>query len=256
MKLLRWGLNSHINLFAANLYGAAMKAKQIPGLSSVTQDVCVESVARYFGGTGYIGNKKTDDRIRNAIAKASSLIRPKGTYTLFGVLDYIPGKEVILENGIGLSIPECFTDKGIQFVAAAIGTLGNKLENQTRILADQGKIYESTLLDCVGIAMLDLMGEKICKTIELESYSLGLAKRFRFAPGLEGYPLEQQQQLFLLADNEAVGVLLNSSAIMMPAKSISFFLMLTKTGKKTKEKNKCSSCRMAGCKFRIINKKD
>ncbi len=211
-------------------------------------------MARYFGGNGYHGNQKTNGRIRSAIDEASGLITPRWTYTLCPVLEMIQDREMILENGMKLSIPDCNADPGNQFVVAAIGTLGDKLEKQCRQLANQGKIYESTLLDAVGTAMLDVLGGKICKRIEQEGKRLKLLKGHRFAPGLESYPLEQQHLLFQIADNEAVDVCLNSSAIMVPSKSISFFLMLTKTVLKHRGTHKCSSCRMDGCQFRMVKK--
>ncbi len=229
--------------------------KQIPGLSSIKSDVSVNSVARYFGGNNYIADKKTIERIHGAIDEASSLISPRGTYTLCSVSKMKPGEEMILENGSRLSLPECFADPGTRLIAAAIGTLGDKLEKQCRQLADGGQIYESTLLDSVGTAMLDLLGERISNAIEQDGKRIGLAGGLRFAPGLEGYPLEQQQLLFQIADNESAGVFLNSSAIMIPTKSISFFLMLTATVLKNKETNKCNSCRLVGCRYRIVKKK-
>jgi len=160
-----------------------------------------------------------------------------------------------LENGVKLSIPDCAFDPDTRIVVAAIGTLGDKLEKRCRQLASQGKIYDATLLDAVGTAMLDDLTGKISKRIVQEGKQAGLLQGYRFAPGLEGYPLEQQQVLFQLADNGAVNVFLNSSAIMTPAKSISFFLMLTKTGlKKNKGTHKCSSCKLTGCQFRMTEK--
>ncbi len=228
---------------------------QIPGLSSIKADVSVNSVARYFGGNKYIADKKTNGRIRRAIDEASSLISPEGTYTLYSVSEMKPGKEMILENGLRLGLPECIADPGIRLIAAGIGTLGDKLEKQCRQLADGGQIYESTLLDSVGTAMLDLLGESISNAIEQDGSHMGLSRGLRLAPGLEGYPLEQQRLLFEIADNESVGVFLNSSAIMIPTKSISFFLMLTATVLKNKETDKCSSCRLVGCRYRIVKKK-
>ena len=102
------------------------------------------------------------------------MITPRGTYALCPVSDMTPGKEVILENGIKLSIPDCHADPGNRFAAAGIGTLGDKLEKRCRQLAGQGKIYESTLLDAVGTAMLDVLDEKICKRIEQEGKRLEL----------------------------------------------------------------------------------
>jgi hypothetical protein len=230
--------------------------KQIPGLSSIKSDVSVNSVARYFGGNKYIADQKTSDRIHRAIDEASSLISPEGSYTLCSVSEMTPGEEMILENGSRLSLPECFVDHGTRLVAATIGTLGYKLEKQCRLLADGGQIYESTLLDSVGTAMLDLLGERISNAIEQDGKRIGLARGVRFAPGLEGYPLGQQRLLFQIADNESVDVFLNSSAVMIPTKSISFFLMLTATVLKNEETDKCNSCRLVGCQYRIVKKRN
>jgi hypothetical protein len=231
---------------------SVMTAIKIPGLSSIKKDLPIDSVARYFGGTGYKADAATRDRIRRAIDLASELVSPQGTYTLCSVAEISPGVQIFLENGSGLFIPECFVDQGVRLVATAIGTLGGSLEKQCRQLAGEGQIYESTLLDAVGTAMLDLLGEKISRTIAQDGHRLGLFKGQRFGPGLDGYPLEQQKILFGIADNESVGVLLNSSAIMVPTKSISFFLMLTKTVQKNEVTNKCNSCRLTGCKFRMV----
>ncbi len=236
----------------ANQDRTAMTAKQIPGLSSVIADISIESVARYFGGNGYIANKMTSDRIRRAIDEVSNLITPMGTYTLHKVSNINPYEKVFLENGSRFCIPECVVDPGTRLVATAIGTLGDKLEKKCRQLANQGEIYESTLFDAVGTAMLDLLGENISTAIEQDGKRLGLAKGPRFAPGLDGYPLEQQRLLFKVADNESVDVFLNSSAIMIPTKSISFFLMLTKTLLTNEETSKCNSCRMTACQYRMV----
>jgi len=233
-----------------------MNPIQVSGLLSLKSDVSIDSVARYFGGNNYIADKKTISRINRAIDEASNLITPRATYTLCSVSEMKPGEEMILENGWRLSLPECIGDLGSRFVAATIGTLGDKLEKQCRKLAESGQIYESTLLDAVGTAMLDFLGERISAAIKKDGNRIGLAGCVRFAPGLEGYPLEQQRLLFQIADNESVGVVLNSSAIMMPTKSISFFLVLTTTILRNKTTDKCSSCRLVGCRYRTIKKSD
>ncbi len=243
--------NGH-SLLLATPGGTAITARQVSGLSSVKADVSIESVARYFGGSGYIANKMTIDRIGLAIDEVANLITPKGTYTLCSISVMNRAEKAGLENSWRLSVPECFADPGARLVATAIGTLGDKLEKQCRHLANIGEIYESTLLDAVGTAMLDLLGEKIYSTIGLTGKRYGLEKGFRFAPGLDSYPLERQKLLFEIADNESVGVFLNSSVIMMPTKSISFFLVLTKTAQKTAGIDKCSSCRLTGCLYRAV----
>ena len=230
---------------------AVMATEQVPGLISVISNLSVKSVCRYFGGAGYIPDKKTVNRIQHAITDAAALITPTATFTLCPVTGKSSGEELWLKNNVKLSLPSCCVDPGVRFAAAAIGTLGDNLEKKCRELARQGKIYQSTLFDAVGTATLDLCGELISDTIVQSCRQSGLLKGHRFAPGLDGYPLKYQQLLFKIVDNKSIDVFLNSSAIMIPAKSISFFLMLTESRLKIDETSKCRTCRMNKCQYRL-----
>ena len=247
---------SRLTNFPPNIHPSPSPTKLTAEFSSVTKDVSIDHVARYFGGNGYKPDEKTSERIRQCIDVAAECVTPKATYTIFPVAGIIAGKEIILENGLKLSLPECFTDSGTTLMATVIGTLGEGLEEKCRDLASSGKIYESTLFDAVGTAMLDLMSDEICKRIENIGKQSGLLRGERLGPGIDGYPLEQQHQLFKLAGNESINVSLNSSAIMIPTKSISFFMMLTTTAHKSETKHKCSVCRLPNCQFRMLPMKE
>jgi len=228
-----------------------MTGNLISGLHSIKKEVSVESVARYFGGKGYKLDDRTRDRITDCVDASCRLIAPQAAYTLFPVAEVIPGSGLVLGSGEMLQLPECFTDTGSRFVAAVVGTLGPELEKHCRDLANNGAVYNSTLFDAVGTAMLDILSEKACQFLGNESGQGKLYCGQRFAPGIDGFPLEKQFQLFEMADNESVGVSLNSSAIMVPAKSISFFLLLSKTVPKSAAVHKCSLCQMYDCQFRM-----
>jgi hypothetical protein len=226
-----------------------------PDLSSITSDAHVESVARYFGGNGYKADEATTKRIYQSITAASQRVTPRATYSLFPISRILPGGAIVLEDGETLQLPDCFSDSGASVVAAAIGTLGERLENYCRELSGCGKIYESTLFDAIGTTFLDLLSDRLCSTLEDIGRDIGLAGGDRYAPGIDGYPLEKQHQLFQMADSTSVGVGLNSSAIMMPAKSISFFMILTKTPHRHSGKDKCTICRLAHCQYRATGPK-
>ena len=217
---------------------------------SIPSDARIESVARYFGGNGYRADAATTKRIQHSITAASQLVAPMGTYTLFPIACLIPASAIILENGVRLPLPECFIDSGATIVAAVIGTLGERLENHCRQLAGSGKIYEATLLDAVGTTFLDLVNDRLCTALIDIGRKIGLSGGDRFSPGIDGYPLDRQSQLFRMADAASVGVVLNSSFIMEPAKSISFFMILTKTPHRNSGKDKCSICRLPHCQYR------
>lgn len=222
-------------------------------LSDIKREVSIEAVARYFGGREYKIPEKSRGQILQGIEEAVTIAAPRAIYQLFTVSRKIPEYGVALDNGLALKLPMCLTDLETGSVAAVIGTLGNGLEDHCRELARTGEIYRSTLFDAVGTVLLDLLSEKISGRVQQESKIDGLETGKRFAPGINGYPLEQQHLLFRLVDHQSLGVFLNSSAVMVPTKSISFFLMMTKTGLNIKAEHKCGECEMSHCQFRLTS---
>jgi hypothetical protein len=220
-------------------------------LTAIKKNVSLEAVARYFGGSDYKLSGKTRERIAPSIFAAADLTVPRAVHQLIPVCRTNRGGGVRLENGLDLKLPFCFTDSEARLVAAVIGTLGDGLEKHCRKLAKRGAIYTSTLFDAVGTAMLDLLSEEICNMLQRECNGDGLMIGKRFAPGINGYPLEQQRLLFQLVDHKSVGVFLNSSAVMVPTKSISFFLMMTEATSGVEIEHKCGECKMFHCQFRM-----
>lgn len=220
-------------------------------LAVIKEDVSFEAVARYFGGSGYKPPEKTRERILRSLETASDLTAPQAVYRLYAIRRIIPGEGVQLDNGAELKLPLCVTDVQTRFAAAVIGTLGGGLENGCRKLAKAGELYSATLFDAIGTAMLDLLSEAICDLLQRQCKENGLTAGKRFAPGINGYPLEQQRQLFRLVDHNSIGVSLNSSAVMVPTKSVSFFLMMTGTSPDARAVHKCSECEMLHCQFRM-----
>ena len=220
-------------------------------LSAIKQDVSVEAVSRYFGGRDYKLSEKSSERILQGIKDAVDRTAPQAIYQIFGVSQILPDNALQLDNGVELKLPLCLTNLESGSVAAVVGTLGNALEDYCRELAGKGAIYRSTLLDAVGTVLLDLLSEKICDILKTIGKEDDLFTGKRFAPGINGYPLEQQYLLFRLVDHKSIGVSLNSSAVMIPTKSISFFLVMTKSTPNLEARHKCCECHMLHCQFRL-----
>jgi hypothetical protein len=90
----------------------------------------------------------------------------------------------------------------------------------------------------------------VLQALQIRVRKLNLYPGCRFAPGLNGYPLERQSLLFELVDAGQIGVELNQACIMAPAKSISFFQLLSDAFIGRHVENKCEHCHLAGCQFR------
>lgn len=211
----------------------------------------IGAVERYFGGNGYSADTRTREKIQDAIHLACRIVSPRLAFAITPAQpENRDGTRIILSGGQTLPPPDCTCNLTDRFLAAAIGTLGKELENECRLLAAQHHIYQSTLLDSVGTAMLDALDARIRGLIDAECRNLGLFSGVRFAPGLNGYALEYQQTLFQLVDGLSLDVSLNEAFMMEPVKTISFFSLLGSHPAEIKHPDKCLSCRMLHCQYR------
>ena len=229
------------------------KASALSVWSSVTGEELkpeIAAVERYFGGSSYTADAKTRPRILNAIHQACRIVSPLMTFAIKPIQSATPDGTLTLSCGQSLPLPDCAYNQSASFLAAAIGTLGKELETECRLLAAQHHIYQSTLLDAVGTAMLDVLDTKIRITIDAECRLQGLFSGVRFAPGLNGFPLDHQQTIFQLADGLSVDVRINASCMMEPVKTISFFSLLGCEKVENQHSDKCLRCRMPHCQFR------
>ncbi|MFH0993933.1 MAG: hypothetical protein V1844_00310 [Pseudomonadota bacterium] len=202
-----------------------------------------EAVKRYFGGSRYSADSETKEKICAAISQACRIVSPLMTIAINPIKPLVQERTLKLPGGLTLPLPDCAGDLSVRYLAAAIGTLGKGLETECRHLAAQQRIYQSTLLDAVGTAMLETMDTEIRTRIDTESHPLGLCSGVRFAPGLNGYPMDHQKTLFELADGFSMAVRLNADFMMEPVKTISFFILLVRPDEESRQPEKCSRCR-------------
>jgi hypothetical protein len=210
----------------------------------------IEAVERYFGGSSYSADPKTREIICDAVRHACRIVSPLMAFSVKAIQSADTDGTLTLSSGEILPVPDCLCNLTARFLTAAIGTLGKELETECRFLAAQHHIFQSTLLDAVGTAMLDVLDTKIRTTIDTEHRFQGFFSGVRFAPGLNGYPLEHQQILFQLADGLSVDVRLNEAFMMEPVKTISFFSLIGCQKMENQQPDKCLKCRMPRCQFR------
>lgn len=206
-------------------------------------------VARYFGGARYAPDPQTLKRIAAAIAEGTGLILPAVAMGLRRIEETVPGGDIVLAGGLALVDGAELCGPDNVYLAAMVGTLAPQLESHCRELSRRGDIYEATLLDAVGVALLDELGKKIHHELTRRSADEGFFCGCRLGPGLNGFPAEAQRLIFELVDAAAIGVTLNDSLVMTPVKSISF---LTPLGPSPGRPSgaKCSQCGLKNCQFR------
>lgn len=211
----------------------------------------LDQVDRYFGGSGYKSKGSARRLAEDCVQWALQLISPVAAFSCHPVTMKGDGAGLCLPGGVFLQLPDSGVDPRATALAAVIGSLGSGLEECCRSLASDGRVYQSTLLDAVGTAMLDLLDMRLRCTLEDYTGECGLFVGGRFSPGLAEYPLEQQKLLFELVGEGTAGVKLNEASIMKPVKSISFFRLLSPVKSENDSSNKCRDCQMGKCRFRV-----
>ena len=134
-------------------------------------------------------------------------------------------------------------------IAASVATLGPDLEEKCRDFS-RYEPFAAIVLDAVGVAYLDKLGELVeCEALR-QAQIRGLFCGARYSPGLDQVDLNLQIQLFELVDIQALGVELNEDLIMKPFKSISEFRAFTSRSQEPAPEHKCQRCDLMSCGFR------
>lgn len=214
----------------------------------------IKAVARYFGGPNYPLTEKTRLRIQENLDQSLNIVQPLIGYRA------MPVARIDSEFGskwFDTIWTEIIADAMIAnspYLAVFIATLGGSLENECRNLAKENQVYNSMLLDAVGTAMLDELGGLCNHLVETHAKQLKLFSGCRLGPGLNGIAMESNALLFDLLGKQTVGVHLNDTFVMQPAKSISAFVVYSETEQRRNPGNKCLHCSLNNCQFRNTHK--
>ncbi len=209
-----------------------------------------DAVARYFGGPDYQLTPKAQKQVHLGIAQAMRMVRPLAGYRVLPVDKLINGLNHNGSGGEFAEISATLAQSTVEYVAVYLATLGGALEAACREMADRNKMYQAMLLDAVGTAMLDTLGREIEMVVDSQARQMGFFTDCRLGPGLNGMALKNQALLFRLLDGETVGVSLNASFVMDPAKSISAFVIFSHSEPRDASGHKCSRCSLKRCQFR------
>ncbi len=109
-------------------------------------------------------------------------------------------------------------------LAIAVGTIGPKLEGKVTDYFANNEPVKGLLLDGIGSAAVDTLIQDACKLIAHEASTRGYQAGSPLSPGMQGFPLSEQWQMFRLVPAEQIGVSLTTSGVMVPRKSVSLVI--------------------------------
>lgn len=141
---------------------------------------------------------------------------------------------------------------GAKRIAAAVCTIGPKLEKKSKSYITGGELLKGLLLDGIGSTALDSLRQEACRIIALDAGSEGYQAGSPISPGVASFPLSEQQQVLNLAHAERIGISLTSSGVMRPIKSCSMVIGLGQKMKTWSAAQACAHCPMhRTCRYRV-----
>jgi hypothetical protein len=220
-------------------------------LDSRALAVSPEQVARCAGGTRYRMQASQLKDVGIILESAYELVAPAFVYCVHEVVGFLEGEYVKLHNGLTFPIPADERDNGTKALVFCVCTIGARLEESERNLMSAGDTLGGLFLHAAGVAFLETLSAWAHETLQELAQKRSLQTGCRCAPGYGGLDLSCQRQLFDLVDASSISVRLNESSMMIPAKSVSFVTRLTTSRVPQRSRNKCVSCALPHCPYRL-----
>jgi len=194
-------------------------------------DLSIEQVIRAQGGDPEIIRERNPQLLQTAekaIQLAKSSLDPRCVFEKYLVTGV--SHERIMLNGrsdlVGKGVADFLAQA--QEVIAVVATIGSQLEVLTTQLMEDDPAL-ALAVDAFGSAAVEELVVCVCRKIEDKYLVEGKYTSIPFSPGLDGWDLANgQRQVFSLVDTGKIDVTLTGQSMMIPKKSSSFVIGLSK----------------------------
>ncbi|MBN1161621.1 MAG: hypothetical protein JXA17_06730 [Dehalococcoidales bacterium] len=200
---------------------------------------------------GYNGNSTPSSRIDSLvddyIENYHDFIAPFYSHTVRGIkavngnrVD--TGDSIILESyKVARLMERC---EKVAFFAC---TIGNYLEDLAAHLAEKGLILQATVLDAIASGTVEKLAIWVEQSIRKDTGRDGFIISRRFSPGYCDWDVSQQGLVFKALGDNAAGINLNDSMLMVPQKSVSGIIGIGRPDKEIENYNPCITCLEKDC---------
>lgn len=196
----------------------------------------------------------------SAEVDALGLLRPAIAYQAWPVAE-IKGKRLRLASGVQFEDVPIVVHRlggprgGLTEVVAMVCTIGGLLDSQASLWFAGGRASDAVVLGEIGIAALGVLRDDAMALIERVARQRGLQASGPLSPGDTGFALSQQELLLRLAGAAGIGVVLSTTSMMSPAKTLS---MLVGLGRDMPKWSRADACQVCGarenCRYRSVAK--
>ncbi|MFO8034671.1 MAG: hypothetical protein R6U88_05885 [Candidatus Bipolaricaulota bacterium] len=162
------------------------------------------------------------DSANAAIEETHALVSPAALYTIVNVTDF-EHYRISFEGGSFEGPLVARATAGAQQLSIALCTIGESLERRVEEMM-RTNMVAAVALDGAGTAALRKVSQAVEAGIKDEACKRGLTVGMRAQPGQEGWPIEQQRQVFSALPAHEIGIRLTDEFLMIPKKSVSFVI--------------------------------
>ena len=208
-----------------------------------------KEIFRYLGYRGREPETGVAEAADSCAAALQTVVEPRHVRRVFP-LEWvsadrfrIEGMDVVSRN-LSRNLRGC---SEVCLMAATLGLGPDRLVQRAEAL---GKMSRAVILQAAAAAMIEAYCDEVTEEIRREAASKGLFLRPRFSPGYGDFSLEHQTELFrILEVQKKIGVTLTGSLLMMPSKSVTAVIGLSKENTHCMVQG-CEVCGKQDCSFR------
>lgn len=176
---------------------------------------------------------------------AEHLLEPVYAYTIYP-MSSMDHDQLSLAGNMVLRSPiltSALSDAGE--LAVVVATIGPGLEKRVTEYLSESEPLRGLLLDGIGSAAVDSLSQEACQLIQNEASLRGYQAGSPLSPGITGFPITEQWQLFQLVPAEAIGMSLATSGLMVPRKSASMVIGLGQNMMLRERGEACARCNLS-----------
>lgn len=205
-----------------------------------------EELLRY---AGIKTRQKIDEKILEKVCEETKiLIKPRGIWEIYNYNN--ENQTILSEEAIKLTGKLIGTHlKSSERVACMAVTIGEEITNEVTRRFEQGDYFFSLLLDAAGTATVEQVADEMEKQIRQEVVKEGCKMKWRYSPGYGDWSLDQQLEMFKLSKAAKIGMKLSEAKMLIPRKSITAIIGLTRNEicNEQKHKHNCENCNKNDC---------
>ncbi len=186
--------------------------------------------------------------IREACEEAALLAEPRGVWRRYG---YDCRQQTV--EGAGDRLPGTAIGRhlaGCEAVICLAATVGEAIEEAVTRHFREGRYAYSTILDAAATAAVEQTADALERAIRPAVAKEGLTMRWRFSPGYGDWPLTEQPTMIRLSGAAEIGIHLTESLMLIPRKSITAIVGLSRNETAPATPHGCAACPRTDCPAR------